>query len=252
MTGAPADAYQSEVDGQARQAHALDNLEKKLRATLESSASNSSIGRDKIQQIISQVRSSLEAMGPIANTPMGQMGVLTTIAQGLLQAGAVLTEAVGKDSLNAGTVKSMASDYVKDLNTPTEEESQRTLAGGGVDAWIVQGLAANGITDPRAVANWARGLKVMVQRESGGNPRAVNHSDDNARAGHPSGGLMQMIEPTFESHWRPGTERNLFNPISSVAAAVHYVMTRYHVSADGANLMSNVQQANPFAAPKGY
>jgi SLT domain-containing protein len=92
----------------------------------------------------------------------------------------------------------------------------------------------------------------MVQRESGGNPRAVNHSDDNARAGHPSGGLMQMIEPTFESHWRPGTERNLFNPISSVAAAVHYVMTRYHVSADGANLMSNVQQANPFAAPKGY
>ncbi|EHB48855.1 hypothetical protein MycrhDRAFT_5696 [Mycolicibacterium rhodesiae JS60] len=116
MTGGVADAYQSEVDGQARQAHALDNLEKKLRTTLESSASNTTMGRDKIQQIISQVRSSLQAMGPIANTPMGQMGVLSTITQALQQASGVLLEAVGKDGLNAQGVKEMSLDYLKDLN----------------------------------------------------------------------------------------------------------------------------------------
>ncbi|MDT5086468.1 MAG: hypothetical protein QOJ61_3511, partial [Mycobacterium sp.] len=133
MTGGAADAYQSEVDGQARQAHALDNLEKKLRTTLESSASNTTMGRDKIQQIISQVRSSLQAMGPIANTPMGQMGVLSTITQALQQASGVLLHAVGQDGFNAQGVEKMSLDYLKDLNT-----------GGGQDAELAGNFGPTG------------------------------------------------------------------------------------------------------------
>ncbi|KAA1250698.1 DUF4226 domain-containing protein [Mycobacterium simiae] len=254
MTGLPGDAYQSDVDKQANQARAMDNLERKLRAALKDSAANSTLGRDKIEQIINQVKSALQAMGPIANTPMGQLGVLTTIAQGLQQAGAVLTEALGKDSLNAGTVKSMSADYLKDLNAagPNSEEQQHLLAAGGPKAWAIKALAANGITDPRAVANWLPGLMTMGQRESGNNPRAVNGWDSNAAKGTPSKGWMQTIEPTFAAHWRPGTSRDIFDPVANAAAAIHYVMTRYHVSADGSDLMSKVQQANPYASPKGY
>lgn len=254
IAGEAGDAYQSDVDKQANQARAMDNLERKLRTSLQDSASNSTMGRDKIEQIISQVKSALQAMGPIASTPMGQLGVLTTIAQALQQAGAVLTDAVGKDALNADTVKSMSADYIKDLNAggPNSQEQQQLLAAGGPKAWAIQALAANGITDPRAVANWLPGLMTMGQRESGNNPRAVNRSDPNAAAGHPSKGWMQTIDSTFAAHWRPGTSNNIFDPVSNAAAAIHYVMTRYHVSIDGSDLMRKVQQANPYASPKGY
>ncbi|CQD23280.1 DUF4226 domain-containing protein [Mycobacterium timonense] len=254
ITGDAGDAYQSDVDKQANQARAMDNLERKLRASLQDSAANSTMGRDKIEQIISQVKTALQSMGPIANTPMGQLGVLTTIAQGLQQAGAVLTNAVGKDSLNAGTIKAMSADYLKDLNAgrPDSEEQQHLLAAGGPKAWAIKALAANGITDPRAVANWLPGLMTMGQRESGNNPRAINGSDSNAARGTPSKGWMQTIEPTFAAHWRPGTSRDIFDPVANAAAAIHYVMTRYHVSIDGSDLMRKVQQANPYAPPKGY
>jgi len=199
ITGAAGDAYQSDVDKQANQARAMDNLERKLRTSLQESAANSTMGRDKIEQIVNQVKTALQSMGPIANTPMGQLGVLTTIAQGLQQAGAVLTEAVGKDALNADTVKSMSADYLKDLNAggPNSEEQQQLMAAGGPKAWAIRALAANGITDPRAVANWLPGLLTMGQRESSNNPRAVNGSDTNAAAGHPSKGWMQTIDSTF-------------------------------------------------------
>lgn len=254
ITGDAGDAYQSDVDKQANQARAMDNLERKLRTSLQDSAANSTMGRDKIEQIISQVKTALQSMGPIANTPMGQLGVLTTIAQGLQQAGAVLTNAVGKDSLNAGTIKAMSADYLKDLNAgqPDSEEQQHLLAAGGPKAWAIKALAANGITDPRAVANWLPGLMTMGQRESGNNPRAINGSDSNAARGTPSKGWMQTIEPTFAAHWRPGTSRDIFDPVANAAAAIHYVMTRYHVSIDGSDLMRKVQQANPYAPPKGY
>lgn len=254
ITGDAGDAYQSDVDKQANQARAMDNLERKLRASLQDSAANSTMGRDKIEQIISQVKTALQSMGPIANTPMGQLGVLTTIAQGLQQAGAVLTNAVGKDSLNAGTIKAMSADYLKDLNAgrPDNEDQQHLLAAGGPKAWAIKALAANGITDPRAVANWLPGLMTMGQRESGNNPRAINGWDSNAAKGTPSKGWMQTIEPTFAAHWRPGTSRDIFDPVANAAAAIHYVMTRYHVSIDGSDLMRKVQQANPYAPPKGY
>ncbi|WP_342314706.1 DUF4226 domain-containing protein (plasmid) [Mycobacterium avium subsp. hominissuis] len=254
MTGEAGDAYQSDVDKQANQARAMDNLERKLRTSLQDSAANSTMGRDKIEQIINQVKTALQAMGPIANTPMGQLGVLTTIAQGLQQAGAVLSDAVGKDSLNAGTIKAMSADYLKDLNAggPDSDEQKQLLAAGGPKAWAIKALAANGITDPRAVANWLPGLMTMGQRESGNNPRAINGSDSNAAKGTPSKGWMQTIDSTFAAHWRPGTSRNIYDPVANAAAAIHYVMTRYQVSADGSDLMHKVQQANPYAPPKGY
>jgi Domain of unknown function (DUF4226) len=126
VTGDIGDAYQSDVNAQTNQAHALDHLEKNLRSTLEKSAANSTTGRDKIEQIINQVKSNLQALGPIANSPAGQLGVLTAITQGLQQAGSALLQAVGQDGLNAQTVKKMSLDYLKDLHGGGSQDAELT------------------------------------------------------------------------------------------------------------------------------
>ncbi len=261
VTGAPGQAFQDERATQTDDSTAMDNLDKSLRKTLEDSAANTTQGRDKVNQIVDQVKSAIEALGPIMNTPAGQTAVVAAITSGLQAAGGVLTQAVGKDALNAAAVKNMAANYVKDLNaTPvsstTPDGQNRTVLASatsdGPTAWAIRALAANGITDPRAIRNWLPGLLTIGKRESANNPRAVNNWDSNARAGIPSKGWMQTIEPTFNAHWRPGTSRNIFDPVANAAAAIHYVMSRYGVSADGSNLMARVQQANPYAPPKGY
>ncbi|MHC9295426.1 DUF4226 domain-containing protein [Mycobacterium sp. LTG2003] len=253
MAGQPAAAYQSQTDGYTRQAQALDRLDKELRAVLADSANNSTKGRDEIERIVAQVRSNLKALGPISNTPVGQMAVLNAISQGLQQAGAVLADTAGKDALNAGKIQSLAGQYVGDLNPHNANGNrQKVQPRDRVDSWLIQALAANGITDPRAVANWLPGLRTMVARESGGNPNAVNRSDSNAAKGTPSQGLMQTIGPTFDAHWREGTERNILNPVSNSAAAIHYMMSRYDVSPDGSDLTHKIQQADARRAPRGY
>jgi hypothetical protein len=261
VTGAPGQAFQDERATQTDDSTAMDNLDKSLRKTLEDSAANTTQGRDKVNQIVDQVKSAIEALGPIMNTPAGQTAVVTAITSGLQAAGGVLTQAVGRDALNAAAVKTMAANYVKDLNgaptasTTPDGQARTVLAsatGDGPTAWAIRALAANGITDPRAIRNWLPGLLTIGKRESANNPRAVNNWDSNARAGIPSKGWMQTIEPTFNAHWRPGTSRNIFDPVANAAAAIHYVMSRYGVSADGSNLMARVQQANPYAPPKGY
>jgi hypothetical protein len=49
------------------------------------------------------------------------------------------------------------------------------------------------------VANWLR----QIQTESGGNLNAVNRTDSNALAGHPSVGLLQLIPSTFAAFSGP-------------------------------------------------
>jgi hypothetical protein len=130
VTGDLGDKYASDVNDQANQAQALDHLDKDLRKTLEASAANSKGGRDKIQQIIAQVNSSLQSLGSVSNTPLGQAGVLQAITQGLQQAGAVLSQAVGNDALNANSVKAMAGDYAQDMTGKNGQDAQLVGAIG--------------------------------------------------------------------------------------------------------------------------
>lgn len=130
VTGDLGDKYASDVNDQSTKAQALDHLDKDLRKTLEASAANSKGGREKIEQIIAQVNSSLQSLGSVANTPMGQAGVLQAITQGLQQAGAVLSQAVGNDALNANSVKAMAGNFAHDMTGKNGEDAQLVGAVG--------------------------------------------------------------------------------------------------------------------------
>ena len=62
--------------------------------------------------------------------------------------------------------------------------------------------------------------------ESGGNPDAVNETDSNAVEGHPSIGLMQTIQSTFDAYALPG-HTNIYNPVDNIIAAARYAAAVY-------------------------
>lgn len=66
-----------------------------------------------------------------------------------------------------------------------------------------------------------------MNQESGGNPRAINLWDINARRGIPSKGLMQVIDPTFRAYRHPALPNNIWDPAANIAASMRYAVARY-------------------------
>ncbi|MGW1743445.1 transglycosylase SLT domain-containing protein [Nocardia sp. NPDC001965] len=69
-------------------------------------------------------------------------------------------------------------------------------------------------------------IALIIERESGGNPNAINLWDSNAAAGIPSKGLMQTIDPTFNSYSLPG-HGDIWNPVDNIIAGTRYAIERY-------------------------
>ena len=97
------------------------------------------------------------------------------------------------------------------------------LGHGKFNAWVAQ--ASRFVDIP---ASWLPGLLRIMMGESGGNPNAVNRTDSNARAGHPSQGLMQLIPSTYAANV-PAQIRGwgIRNPVANLAAAVNYIHRKY-------------------------
>ena len=121
-------------------------------------------------------------------------------------------------------------------------------------------LDARGVTDPQARRNWHNGYMTLTDRESDHGLKIVNLEDSNATGpqmsdGAPansSRGPAQCIPDTFAGYHQPGTSTSIYEPVANIAASMNYVMDRYGVSPDGANLAASVAQANPNAAARGY
>ncbi|WP_033271986.1 transglycosylase SLT domain-containing protein, partial [Streptomyces lydicus] len=71
------------------------------------------------------------------------------------------------------------------------------------------------------------GLHRNIMRESSGNPNAVNDWDINAINGIPSKGLLQVIQPTFDTYHVAGTANKLTDPVANITAAANYAAHRY-------------------------
>ncbi|RUU68582.1 hypothetical protein EOC06_39835, partial [Mesorhizobium sp. M7A.F.Ca.MR.362.00.0.0] len=54
-------------------------------------------------------------------------------------------------------------------------------------------------------------LLYQMQTESGGNAKAINLWDINAKRGTPSKGLMQVIDPTFKAYAMPGYNSDIYD-----------------------------------------
>ena len=125
-------------------------------------------------------------------------------------------------------VKNMAGDLVGNLGSAIGLGSS---GGSGVKRWsgVVQ-MALRMLGQPPAYLGLT--LRRMNQ-ESGGNPRAVNLWDINAKNGMPSVGLMQVIRPTFQAYAGKYRKTGPFMygvsvaPIANIYASMRYALSRY-------------------------
>ncbi|AAM68914.3 putative tape measure protein [Lactobacillus phage Lc-Nu] len=122
------------------------------------------------------------------------------------------------------------------------EDSMANPGGSGVQRWkpyVIQALKANGFdASAYQVAAWMR----VIQRESNGNPRAINLWDSNAKAGIPSMGLVQTIGPTFNAFKFPG-HNDVYNGYDDLLAGIHYMKAIY---GSGSSAFARV------SGPEGY
>lgn len=99
-------------------------------------------------------------------------------------------------------------------------------SGSGVLRWknaVISALKANGFeaTDFQ-VKSWLS----VIQRESNGNPNAVNNWDSNAQRGDPSKGLVQTIGSTFNAFKFKG-HNDIFNGYDDLLAGINYMKHKY-------------------------
>ena len=114
--------------------------------------------------------------------------------------------------------------------------------GSGVQRWkpdVIKALKKNGFeASASQVSAWMK----VIARESNGDPTVVNNWDSNALAGHPSKGLVQTIQPTFDAYKFPG-HNNILNGYDDLLAGIHYMKAKY---GSGASAFARV------SGPEGY
>ncbi|WP_265489740.1 tape measure protein [Lactiplantibacillus plantarum] len=114
----------------------------------------------------------------------------------------------------------------KSYNPMTYGASAGNPSGHSVNRWrpyVVRALKTNGFaaTDSQ-VAAWMK----VIKRESNGDPSVVNTWDRNAQLGHPSKGLVQTIQPTFDAYKFKG-HNNPLNGYDDLLAGIHYMKAIY-------------------------
>lgn len=96
-----------------------------------------------------------------------------------------------------------------------------TNAPGNLTDWIKQAMQLTNAPD-----NWLPALQTIAMHESDGDPNNVNTYDINWQQGHPSKGVMQMIDDSFSENMVAG-HNNIFNPVDNIASAIGYIRRTY-------------------------
>ncbi|WP_232660337.1 transglycosylase SLT domain-containing protein [Pseudonocardia sp. TRM90224] len=110
--------------------------------------------------------------------------------------------------------------------TAEKAKLAKAIAKGGVDGWIAEALHILELPQ-----SYAPAVKKIIMKESGGNPRAINNWDSNARAGTPSQGLMQTIPSTYRHYVHPDlADRPITDPIANITAGIRYMIDQYGLS----------------------
>ncbi|WP_406231682.1 transglycosylase SLT domain-containing protein [Nocardia sp. NBC_01009] len=238
MTGSQ---YAANNHNTAGKVDATQALNTELGRILDGAVDNTVQGRAAMGSIIAEVNTALTALGSVQDTAAGRNLLIATLGNALHRAGNVLGQGQAAAAITADRVAALADRYMKDSRParprPARRASHpdtrgprsgppRTRPAGQQGQWIneaMQILRQNGYDtrqiDPADIA-------AIIQHESGGNPNAINLWDSNAAAGIPSKGLMQTIDPTFNSYALPG-HRDIWNPVDNIIAGVRYSIDRY-------------------------
>jgi hypothetical protein len=106
-----------------------------------------------------------------------------------------------------------------------QERIADLIESGGLDGWIAEALQVLDL--PQELSS---SVKKIVMKESGGNPRAINNWDSNARRGTPSQGLMQTIPTTYKKYVHPDFKnRSITDPVANLTAGIRYMIDQYGI-----------------------
>ncbi|MGD6740668.1 transglycosylase SLT domain-containing protein [Streptomyces sp. BH106] len=108
--------------------------------------------------------------------------------------------------------------------TTTKTAASAKTYSNNLDGWIRESLD---IMKSKGIPGTYEGLHRNIMRESSGNPNAENGWDVNAQNGTPSKGLLQVIQPTFDTYHVAGTANDLTDPVANITAAANYAADRY-------------------------
>ncbi|MFD6158610.1 transglycosylase SLT domain-containing protein [Nocardia sp. NPDC060256] len=131
--------------------------------------------------------------------------------------------------------------------SPTSSAPTGPMPSGDMAKWIAeakQKLIEMGY-DPKDIDE--RAIAMIIEHESAGNPYAENRWDSNWEAGHPSKGLMQTIDGTFNAYKAPGHD-DIWNPVDNIIAGVRYSIDTY----GSVNNVPGVVAVNSGGAYRGY
>lgn len=132
----------------------------------------------------------------------------------------------GIQTMSSGVIDYFKGLYAKEKKRLEDEARVSYNPSAGVEQWrpvVRKALRMLGMSGKH---NEDLTL-FQMQTESGGNPNAINNWDINAKNGDPSRGLMQVIGSTFRAYAYPGYNRNIYDPLSNILAALRYAMARY-------------------------
>ena len=115
-------------------------------------------------------------------------------------------------------------------------------SSAGVEQW--RSLATSVFASKGVPLQYVQTLLNQMNQESSGNPAAINLTDSNAMAGHPSKGLLQFIDGTFAANADPGFNTNIWDPASQFHAFVNYINNNY----GGMAAFTSQQQARGWGA----
>lgn len=122
------------------------------------------------------------------------------------------------DSLSTAAIDFVRGQSSSGSGAPSDGGA---FVGGGAEQWrpLVEKLFKEKGIDPGLVDKYL----YQIQRESSGNPHAINNTDINAQNGTPSKGLAQVIDPTFQSYKDPGFD-DIWDPESNLRASLNYLL----------------------------
>ena len=142
-------------------------------------------------------------------------------------------------TLGAGVLKTLMPAALRWAGRQFVGSSVGTAASGSVSRW--QGTALAVLRELHADPSNLGSVMRRMGQESSGNPRAVNKSDSNWKAGHPSVGLMQVIASTFAAYAGRYRRTGPFlygvsvNPKANIYAGLNYAKHRYGSIVAGMN-----------------
>ncbi|MGW0765376.1 transglycosylase SLT domain-containing protein [Streptomyces sp. NPDC002676] len=150
---------------------------------------------------------------------LGLTGIATTGA-----AAAALTLMPSSAQAAEATQAHASAVTASGNDSRTTAAASKSGTANNLDGWIKQSLQ---IMKAKGIPGSYEGLKRNIMRESGGNPSAQNNWDVNAKQGTPSKGLLQVIDPTFNSYHVAGTAHSVTDPVANITAAANYAAHRY-------------------------